>query len=222
MPNEDTKHGRANERVTHRHSTCTRSVARLFGRFFVLEHGVDAPLTMYPASEIPGRRTHQHARTLGTNHTKRRFSPRVPVTCQHPNNTDNSRQADHYPLLSHPHRTTITRGKNDPVPKTDGLRLLWQLMDFHPWLPTDSQRPALGFVQLPVRRRDATPTHKGMAASDSPSLARDIRPRAPDRAEFQLPPRSRSASLTRSHTSRQIRDSGFRSRTAERSCCHSR
>lgn len=116
---------------------------RLLGLSLGPEHSADVPLTLYPASGIPGRRTHRHARTLRINHTRCRFSPRMPMTCQHPKNTGSNRQADHRPSPSQPHRTSIACGKNDPIPKTGGLRLLRQFVDFHPLAPDRFTRPAL-------------------------------------------------------------------------------
>lgn len=124
MPNEDTKSGRASDESPTNTSPAVTVSLRLFDQLFTSEHGVDVSLTWYPASEIPGRRTHQTARPLRTRHMKCRFSSRKLVKCQRPKNTEDSRQADHHPLPSHPHQTTSLTAKTIRSRKPVGLRLL--------------------------------------------------------------------------------------------------
>ena len=133
MPNEDTKSGRvSDESPTDTSPACAVSL-RLFDQLFTSEHGVDVPLTWQPASEIPGRRTHQTAQPLRVRHMKCRFSSLKLVRCQRPKNTDDSRQADYHPLLSHPHQTTSLTAKTIRFRKPAASVYCQELVDFHPF-----------------------------------------------------------------------------------------
>lgn len=143
MPNEDTESGRASdESPTNTPPAITVSL-RLFDQLFTSECGVDVPLTWYPASEIPGRRTHQTARMLRVRHMKCRFSSRKPVKCQRPKNTEDSRQADHHPLPSHPHQTPSLTAKTIRFRKPAASVSCQGLVEFNPFAHNRSTQTRL-------------------------------------------------------------------------------
>ena len=133
MPNEDTKSGRASDESPTSTPPAIAMSLRLFDQLFTSERCIDVPLTRKPASEIPGRRTHQTARSLRARHMKCRFSLRQPVKYQRPKNTEDSRQADHHPLPSHPHQTASLTAKTIRFRKPAASVYCQVLVEFNPF-----------------------------------------------------------------------------------------
>jgi hypothetical protein len=177
----------------------------------------------YPASEISGRRTHQTAQPLRIRHMKCRFPPHKLVRCQRPKNTDDSRQADHHTFLPHPlpncHRSRQQRSDSENRRPSSTARSSWGSI---PSPETVSQRPgsrdSCSSLSEDGLLRRLTSARRPPIHYQEPGASARIPPTEPKSGclVFMLHTTHEELCLT------QFRDSGFRSRTAERSCCHSR